>query len=190
MTKPLCLRIHTPAPSGLVAADGNPDDVSYVKRGDPSDFLDYGVSRGASYSLLKMLAGVGQRRRADLVLHGHIHRYNEFRIAVENGDLAYYMDFYMENPAHYYPTLFVTAWKQLEAQTLIPQEEVTYVDIISDAPPNNQPSKVPNDPNGGYRVAVPPYATPLSSATDPRAWWAERRPLVLQTRSLGSIQEC
>jgi hypothetical protein len=172
------------------AAHGNPDAVSYVKRGDPSDFLDYGVSKGRAYELLKVLAGVGQSRPADLVLHGHIHRYNEFRVAVEGGDLAYYMDFYMENPAHYYPTTFVIGWAPDGSGNLWekPLEAETYVDIASGAKPGNAPTKLPNDPDGNYKITIPPYATPLSSATDPRAWWSERRPIVLQTEALGPFK--
>jgi hypothetical protein len=168
---------------------GDPDAVAYVKRGDPDEFLDFGVSRGASHEVLKAIAGVGQRRRADIVLHGHIHRYNEFRIAAqENGELAYYMDFYTQNFAHYYQAAFVAGWRQGPDGRPLPDVESTYVDIATDAPANNQPSRMPIDTKTKYMVTVPPYPEPLTSARDPRAWWAEHRPLVVQTEALGPFK--
>jgi hypothetical protein len=42
--------------------------------------------------------------------------------------------------------------------------------------------------NYKYQLDVPPYPKPLSSAPDPRTWWAEHRPLVLQTGALGPLK--
>ena len=81
-------------------------EPTYVKRGDNDDLFDYGVSRGRANDLLQLIAGVGSPRPADVTLHGHVHRFNEFRIATVNGELAYFMDFYTQNPASYYPTRF------------------------------------------------------------------------------------
>jgi hypothetical protein len=38
-------------------------------------------------------------------------------------------------------------------------------------------------------LKVPPYPSPLSSAPDPRAWWAQHRPLVLQSGALGPCKK-
>jgi len=153
--------------------DGDPDAVNYVKRGDPGDLLDFGVSSGAAHNLLKAIAGVGQHRRADVVLHGHIHRFADFRLSAANGEIAYHMDFYTQNVLRYYPTRF--------------DKGVTYVQISDDAPASNQPSALPHRTDK-YIVTVPPYPKPLATAADPRSWWAEHRPLVLQTEALGPFK--
>jgi hypothetical protein len=44
----------------------------FVKRGGVLDLLDYGVSRGRSEDLLRLLAGIGSDRRADVVLSGAV----------------------------------------------------------------------------------------------------------------------
>ena len=46
-------------------------EPAYLKRGTTQDLLDAGVSRGRTDDLLQALAGVGTRRRADVVLAGH-----------------------------------------------------------------------------------------------------------------------
>jgi hypothetical protein len=170
------------------ASTGDPNAVTYVKRGDPSDLLDYGVSRGGSYDILKAVAGVGQRRRGDLVLHGHIHRYNEFRIDPANGELALHMDFYTQNLPRYYPTRYLTGWK-LNQLKLEPKSDVTHVEVAEGAPANGLPTEIPVTANYRYVVQVPPYPKPLATAADPRAWWMEHRPLVLQTEALGPFKD-
>src|SRR6185295_7471852 len=87
------------------AKTGDPDEVTYLKRRSPGDHLDFGVSRGSpagsEYELLKTIAGIGQARKVDVVLHGHIHRFCDFRLGHVGGEVAYYMDFYTGNFAHY-----------------------------------------------------------------------------------------
>jgi hypothetical protein len=166
---------------------GDPDAVPYVKRGDPSDLLDFGVSRGGSDDLLKAIAGVGQGRAADLVLQGHIHRHNEFRIGAAGDELAFYFDFYTQNFPRYYPTRFVKMWHESYHGDL-PGQYVTYVDVVDDAPANNEPSELPFEDAYTHVVSVPPYPKPLSAAPDARAWWAEHRPLVMQGEALGPFK--
>ena len=80
---------------------------SFVKRVDSQDLLDFGVSRGQADKLMELLAGIGSRRPADVVLSGHTHNHNEFSVRkTHTGDLAYSMDFYTQNPFRYYPTRF------------------------------------------------------------------------------------
>ena len=43
-----------------------------------------------------------------------------------DGELAYFMDFYTHNPAHYYPTRFSTSPPKTES-------DVTYVDVVDSA---------------------------------------------------------
>ena len=56
----------------------------------------------------------GGRRPADVTPHGHVHRFNEFRIATVDGELAYFMDFYTHNPRSYYPARFLRDWPKSE----------------------------------------------------------------------------
>jgi len=165
------------------------DAPPFVKRGGTGDLLDYGVSRGRSEKLLRLLAGAGGGRVADLVLAGHTHYHNEFvvRPLPTTGELAYYLDFYTANPTYYYPTRFVTDFVRTDPlwQAV---SEVTYVEVDPDALPDAAPWDVPVPMNHGKQVQVPPYPDPLSATTDARAWWQAHRPLVLQTGALGPMK--
>ena len=166
------------------AAHGDPTAVNYLKRGSPADLLDAGVSRGQRpHDLLEILAGLSRRRAADVVLHGHIHRYIDFRVGRSGDQLTYHMDSYTGTLAHYYPATFVSGWDGAQ-----PVASRTYVETALDAPANNRPCRVAYDTTFEYAVSVPPYPRPLAAAADPRAWWAEHRPLVLQTEALGPFQ--
>ena len=133
-------------------------EPTYVKRGDHGDLFDYGVSRGRANDLLQLIAGVGSPRPADVTLHGHVHRFNEFRIATVNGELAYFMDFYTHNPASDYPTRFPIGW---------PQSDVAFVEVVDSAPANSEPTEMPYEARHKYVVQVPPYARPLATAGTP-----------------------
>ena len=163
------------------AAEGQAEPT-YVKRGDNDDLLDYGVSRGKANEMLRLIAGVGSRRPADVVLHGHVHRFNEFRIGLVDGEIAYFMDFYTHNPAHYYPTRFATSPPE-------PESDVTYVDVVDSALVNGVPTPMPYEAMHKYVVQVPPYPRPLATTSDVRAWWAQHRPLVLQSEALGPLKD-
>ena len=169
-------------------ADPSP---SFVKRVDSQDLLDYGVSRGKAEELMQLLAGVGARRRADVVLAGHTHRHNEFTVRPwREGELAYFMDFYTENPARAYPVRFTRSWGpgvSAGMGTVVPVTDVTYVEVVAGAAPDQAPWPMPYESAYGYQIQVPPYPNPLSSAPDARAWWDEHRPLVLQTGALGPL---
>lgn len=161
-------------------------EPSYVKRGSNDDFFDYGVSRGKAMDVLKLIAGVGSPRPADVVLHGHVHRCNEFRVRQDDGELAYFMDFYTHNPSRYYPTRFVTDFTPVRGNV---PTGVAYVEIVDGAPVNAEPTAMPIDANHKHIVQVPPYAKPLATAPDARSWWAEHRPLVLQSEAYGPIKD-
>jgi hypothetical protein len=173
-------RKHHPSWFGPAGAP----EPAYVKRGDTDDFFDYGVSRGAAVDALKLIAGIGARRAADVVLHGHVHRFNEFRLENVNGELAYFMDFYTHNPARYYPTRFPKPVPPLGFQS-----DVAYVEVVDGAPANGEPTPMPNDATYKHVVQVPPYPKPLATATDARAWWSEHRPLVLQCEAYGPLKD-
>ena len=159
------------------APDRDHRDVRYVKRGDNSDLLDWGTSQNNSTAkLLSRIAGAEGHRPADLVLHGHIHSHNEFRAAVMNGEVQFFFDFYTENPGAYYPSRFGSGG-----------DDVTYVEIVEGAPARGLPSAMPYEAKHKYIVRTPPYAEPLNSAADKRAWWQRHRPLILQTSCLTPL---
>jgi len=157
-------------------------ETTFVKRGGVDHLLRFTVSRGPIDELLKVLAGVNsQQRKADVVLSGHTHAHNEFRVAVEPGTEwpVLYTDFYTFNPPTYYASRFYKPGGGWEG---------TYVEISPEAERNATPWPMPYEATYKYQLTVPPYYNPLSHAPDPRAWWAEHRPLVLQTESLGPMK--
>jgi len=190
-----CSRIRAAHPAWFPSNSENVRDhraPSFVKRGDIADHLDFGVassrehSPDKAYALLKLLAGIGTPRPADLVLAGHTHRHNEFRVGIGyDGELAYYMDFYTENPSTYYPTRYFRKWPSVSYQMNEGFAE-TYVDIVAGSSGDMRPW-----PISGWLlknvIQVPPYANPLNSAEDSAQWWEQHRPLILQTGALGPL---
>jgi hypothetical protein len=166
----------------------------FVKRTDSQDLMDYGVARGRAEEVMRLLAGVGTRRSADVILSGHIHRHSEFSVRnTRAGELEYAMDFYTQNPTLYYPTKFTQDWRTTWYPPPRPEEitaigETTYVEVAPSAAPDATPWLMPYAAKFKYQVQVPPYPTPLRSAADPQAWWTGRRPLVLQTGALGPTE--
>jgi hypothetical protein len=155
----------------------------YFKCGGVGDLLDYGISKGSADEFLRLCAGEGASRPADLVLCGHIHRNVEYRVGLDpDGETLFYMDFYSENPPAYYSTVC-----NMDPQSHpggLRQGDQVHIYVEENARPGVAP--VLAQPGHG-RLSVPPYPTPLNSAADPRAWWEERRPLVMQTAALGPM---
>ncbi|HVK05740.1 MAG TPA: metallophosphoesterase [Armatimonadaceae bacterium] len=152
---------------------GAPGPATFIAREDNSDYLDYGVSRGRANPLLRLLAGIGAPRRADVVLHGHVHTHNEVRLAVD-GDLRFHFDFYARNPRFYYPT-----------RVGYPESEVTDVEVSPEAPAASEPYDAPAPAKHDKLVQVPPYPDPLDASPDLADWWERHRPLLIQTSALG-----
>jgi hypothetical protein len=161
--------------------EGEATPPTYVARRGVDDRLDYGVSRGKTAELINLLAGIGSPRPADLVLQGHNHRSNEFRVGRMGDDIAFFMDFYTHNPVRYYPTRFSTGQD-------VDDSDVTYVEVVEGALVAGAPWPLPYEAKHQYTIAVPPYASPLATAPDARAWWAAHRPLLLQTGALGPME--
>ena len=162
---------------------GGSDDVDFVKRGDNADLLDHGVSRGGAERLLAAFAGVGVRRPGDLVLAGHTHRDNEFVVRrLAGGEPAFFLDFYTTNPANYYPSVFADGELGDDVPT-----STAWVTVQDGADPGGLPTRTVGL-DLEHEVGIPPYADPLDRSTDPAAWWATHRPLVLQTASLGPLK--
>src|SRR5262249_47941198 len=123
----------------------------------------------------------------DLVLYGHLHDRIEYRVRwnAEASHLEYYTDFYTENPDEYYHTV--------SRVPTLPKGAVIEVRVREGAPTNGTIQKVTLDPDAASTAApatygvidTPPFAAPLDKSTDPRSWWAEHRPILAQTASLG-----
>lgn len=150
--------------------------TKFVKRVNSQDLFDFGVLREYGEDVIQLLVGNESRRPVDLVLAGHTHRHNEFRVKREvTGELAFYMDFYTQNPTYYYPARFGSA-----------SDDITYVEVAAGASPDAAPWPMPHKAIYKNQLLVPPYADPLSASNNPRAWWSSHRPLVLQTGALGA----
>lgn len=187
-------RVEARHPSWFAGATGRVRDhrrPRFVKRVDSQDLLEHGVSRGHADELMKQLAGAGSVRPADVVLAGHTHCHNEFSVRpmAHSGELAFYMDFYTQNPGNYYPATFTRGWTRFTREgSPDPVLERTYIEVVPGAQPDAAPWPMPFDALTKNMLQVPPYPNPLSAAADPRAWWSEHRPLVLQTGPLGPLK--
>jgi hypothetical protein len=163
---------------------------TFIVRGTNDDLCDFGVSRGRANELLQAAAGIGTARKADVILEGHTHRYAEFRITTESDQPdqpVFCMDFYTENPKNYYPTRFpITGVSALGR--VVWESGTTSVDVEDAAPANSPPTPAPTGAKYKYRVAVPPYQSPLNGSSDAKTWWASHRPLLLETAALGPTE--
>ena len=107
----------------------------FVKRGGTQDLFDYGVSRGRSEGLLRLLAGVGSRRPADVVSPATPTATTSSPCSpTATGELEFRMDFYTANPAAYYPTRYPTGWQAQGVNGLVATSEVTYVEVDTGRP--------------------------------------------------------
>lgn len=161
---------------------------AFFMSGNVDDLLDNDVSRGRMDDFLKLCAGVSipglaAPRPVDLVLSGHGHNRVEYRVQWDDAGkrMLYFTDFYSENPLDYYPMRkgsFDFGNQRLE------------VHITKGALPNGNPTANFQDHSWEgeeLTVEVPPYGDPLNFAHDKAAWWAQRRPLIMQTAALGPI---
>lgn len=169
-----------------------PSNASYFKKGDTGDFLDYSVSVGERDHFLQLCAGKNTLKKADLVLFGHVHRKVEYRIELDNdkGHLKYYMDFYTEQPApnSTYPTVYIpkNGLRLYDGKMQVAATERIFTPIVPNTPVGNNKAIQGNDGTWTYRqMNIPMYKNPLSAASDPKQWWAARKPLLIQTPALG-----
>jgi hypothetical protein len=177
-----------PRPDALELSPGWPrSGTPYFHRGEIEDLLDFGTGVGQQEELARLIAGANGRG-ATLVLCGHVHRRIDYRLAwdADAGVLDAYTDHYLENPSAYYPTKLAGPewWKGAYERVLVRVEE--------GAPIQGELERVHDNREGAVwetldRLTVPPYGSPLSSTSDPRAWWRERGPIVVQTAALGPL---
>lgn len=169
---------------GWMTSLGHP----FFMSGTVDDLLDRDVSKGRMDDFLKLCAGVSipgvaATRPVDLVLCGHGHNRVEYRLGwdASRNRMLYFTDFYTENPAEYYGTLkgsFDFGNQRVE------------VLIKSGAPlPGTPRNNIQDHRWDGeeWTMDVQPYGDPLNAARDKAAWWAQRRPLLVETAALGPI---
>lgn len=186
---------HTDAPYDQVQrkhpewfARGDEPEPAYLKRGNGQDLLDHGVSRGRTDALLRVLAGADTARRADLVLAGHTHRHHEISLRrLDDDSIAHFTDFYTANPSVWYPSKLVRREDvkgDRDGRLHLPTTTV-YVEVDDDAVVGTPPWPMPQPAKHHWLLRVRPYADPLATTPDPRAWWEAHKPLLLQTGALG-----
>ncbi len=153
----------------------------YFKEGGIQEQLDIGIAKGKTEEFLRLCVGVGVPRKVDLVLCGHGHDNVEFRLGWDiNKKFLFYTDFYTENPLRYY------------ASRKAGIKEPVHISVEKDAAINARPTQVRDHTTGAFwteypLLKVPPYTNPLNSTSDAKAWWNQRRPLIIETASLGPI---
>ncbi|HET9495161.1 MAG TPA: metallophosphoesterase [Chloroflexia bacterium] len=157
----------------------------YFKEGGIGDLLDYGIARGSTEEFLQLCVGLGVPRPVDLVMCGHIHTNVEYRLKWDpERRFLFFTDFYFQNPDRYYDTLSSLDLESGEyREDGIPATRIQ-IYVREGAQPGAAPTPI-DDRHG--RLEVPPYPSPLNEAPDRAAWWAERRPIIMQTSSLGSM---
>jgi LGFP repeat/Calcineurin-like phosphoesterase len=154
----------------------------FYKGKDVDDLLDYGIAKDKVKEFLRLCAGDGVTRKANLVLCGHIHKRAEFRIEWDDkkDEFKIYFDFYTENPKRYY------------ASRKFGLEEPVLVEINDVVPVPSQKNpdiKIRKSAWGDYKVLqIPPYADPLDKAGNKTQWWDRHSPLILQTAAVGPIE--
>src|SRR5262249_6844991 len=150
----------------------------YFSKGMVGELLDYGIAKNKHDEWLQLFAGVGTARKVDIVLFGHVHYRAEFRVVWDASaqKFEFYFDFYTENPGVYYNS------RKLD------HPDPVSIEVRQDAPAKGTMIEVDTPWGKTKRLQVPPYAKPLNSATDKRAWWNTHRPLLLQTAPVGPME--
>jgi hypothetical protein len=169
---------------GWMTSLGHP----FFMSGPVDDLLDRDVSKGRMDDFLKLCAGVSvpganATRPVDLVLCGHGHNHVEYRVQWDTAGnrMRYFMDFYTENPSEYYAT---------HKGSFDFGNRRVGVLIRSGAPIPGTPENNIQDPQWDgeeLTLRTQPFGDPLNSAHDKAAWWAQRRPLLIETAALGPI---
>ncbi|HVG13250.1 MAG TPA: metallophosphoesterase, partial [Flavisolibacter sp.] len=167
------------------------------KKQDPGNLLDFGTSRGRISDLIKLCLGQGVARPVDLILCGHGHKMVEFRFGWndEENFFRFYHEHYTENPGEYYNAFYndLEIVNAAFSPPLIYAKEKKRVRVFvkDGAALNQKPWKIVDHQDGHYwkewwQVEVPPYNNTLNKSSNPKNWWLQHRPLMMQTGALGS----
>jgi hypothetical protein len=155
--------------------------TGHLLQGKITELAHYNVASHLANELLKLCAGVGAARPADLVLCGHTHYNVECRYRYAGDDCVLYFDYYTESPGDYYPTQYsLLPTSEGGACILSTSRHGVHVD---DAAP--LPTAACTAAAAGQ---VPPYPQALNRSANPAAWWQQHRPLVMQTGGLGPLE--
>lgn len=169
--------------ASTVAKDWPRNGTEHFKTGTVDNLLDYGIARGETNAFLQACAGATSSRPADLVLCGHDHDRVEYRIRWDAArrHLLYFTDFYLENPATYYPSIKDGV------------DDHVHIRVSDTASTNGRVRQIRDhrfDPPLVFnQLDVLPYADPLDGIENfqalKAAWWARHRPLIVETAALG-----
>jgi hypothetical protein len=151
---------------------------AHFRLGNLTNKIDAGATRGETEEFMKLCAGQGSARAADLILCGHGHKHTEYRVKRQNGQFALFMDFYSENPRQFY-------------NTRVRDGRSIHIEVAPGG--DMKPLKKLWDPSFAeyWKMVTPPNATPLSATTTTQQaaeWWTGHRPIVMQTSSLGLLE--
>lgn len=176
-----------PRPDALTNTPSWPrNGTPYFHIGTVEDLMDMGIAVGHQEELMKIVSGGDGRRPVTLLLCGHGHYRFDFRTRwnAAKQQLEMYTDHYFENPTSYYPvSLPGQWWKESSYRRRL-------VNIKAGTPAEGA-EQIVNDNRAGATwkdlstFNTPPYARPLSDATDPAQWWRDHQPVVVQTAALG-----
>ncbi len=179
--------------NGIKADGWTLSGTPYFKTGEIGNGhgLDNGVISQHGMDFIRLLAGVelGVKRPVDLFLCGHHHQRMEYRMRWNGSDIQFFMDFYLEEPTTYYGT--TTGFDIKIGADTIPKGSRLAIHIDPTAPATGRiaAARVHQGSISEVRgsISLPPYASPLDSAADPKKWWEDHRPIVAQTAALGPI---
>jgi hypothetical protein len=153
--------------------------------------LDNGVISEHGMDFLRLCTGLelGVTRPIDLLLCGHHHDRTEYRMTWNGSALNFFMDFYLEEPATYYST--INGYDVATPAGTVPKGSRLAIKIDPHAPAAGHLTAEVIHQGAASEVrgtiAAPPYATPLDTAADTKAWWEAHRPILAQTAALGPI---
>jgi hypothetical protein len=99
------------------------------------------------------------------------------------------MDFYLEEPPTYYST--INGYDVATPAGTVAKGSRLAIKIDPAAPKAGQlTAEVIHQGTASEvrgTILVPPYATPLDTAADTKAWWQSHRPIIAQTAALGPM---
>lgn len=154
--------------------------------GPVEDLLDFGISVGLQEELMQLFSGASGKRPVTLVVSGHGHRRFDYRTKWNNRTkkIELFTDHYLENPTSYYPIKLHDQWFKPSTY----RRRLVNVKAGTAAAGAEQ---IIHDHRAGATWSdisafdTPPYAQPLSNASDPAAWWKAHAPVIVQTAALG-----
>ncbi|MDH3278779.1 MAG: metallophosphoesterase [Nitrosopumilus sp.] len=184
----------------IIKQPAKPSDVStnmsltgtkyFMKSSQIEGTVEDDISKG-NEKLLKICAGVDDSsRQADLILCGHVHRNVEYRIRMDPTENKFeiYHDYYSENPDSYY------ASRDYRYKTNDGQSKMIFTKIEKNiSVPSeirfNAKNEQENRPFEYYSQRIPHYKNNLNESNNPKEWWEQHKPIIMQGAPLGPLGE-